>query len=61
MGLGFDDVLSSYNNDTQWHGAWWHDAWYSGSCLNMPARSSGASFAFWDNDKMTSWTLGNGC
>ncbi|OYN87797.1 hypothetical protein CGZ91_00880 [Parenemella sanctibonifatiensis] len=61
MGLGFDNVLSSYNNDTQWDGAWWHDTYYTGRCIQMPRRSNSASFALWDNDKMSSWTLGNGC
>lgn len=56
-----NDKLSSMKNETNWGAAFWHHANRTGHCWSYGPWTADPSFHWTDNDKVTSYALGQGC
>ncbi len=61
MSAKANDRLSSFKNDTGYYVAFYHNANGGGRCFTGKPHSSAAWFAFWDDNKVSSFQLGRSC
>lgn len=61
MSTNADDTLSSFNNTTAYSVAFWHEKNGTGYCFTGAPRSKVGSFAFWDDNHVSSFQLGRAC
>ena len=50
-----NDIMSSYENESDTNARWYHDADGKGRCVTMLAYRSDNDINTWDDDELTSW------
>ncbi len=61
VGAGNNDRLSSAKNQTNWVAAFWYDKDREGHCWTQAPYTNDPSFYWWDDNKMSSYSLDRAC
>ncbi|MCD1042086.1 hypothetical protein LI926_03600 [Cutibacterium acnes] len=56
-----NDIMSSYENESDTNARWYHDADGKGRCVTMLAYRSDNDINTWDDDELTSWATNGSC